>query len=113
MPLSDRVSIAREILEGLQVTVDDLRPPPPPEPPLDDQDLLVVSPDPVQTKVVDLDILRDDLRRHVSEMGHGVQTRIATMIGISPGLLNNFLTARRRLNAANATRLRLYLAEQN
>jgi hypothetical protein len=35
------------------------------------------------------------------------------MIGISPGLLNNFLTARRRLNAANATRLRLYLAEQN
>jgi hypothetical protein len=70
MPLSDRVSIAREILEGLQVTVDDLRPPPPPEPPLDDQDLLMVSPDPVQTKVVDLDILRDDLRRHVSEMGH-------------------------------------------
>jgi hypothetical protein len=33
-------------------------------------------------------------------------------IGVSPGLLNNFLTERRGLNPASAARLRQYLAEQ-
>jgi hypothetical protein len=113
MPLSDRVSIALEILEGLRVTVDDLRhaaPPPPPESPLDDQDLPTLDPDPAPTEPVDLDVLRGDLRRHVSE--GAVQSHIATSVDITPGQLNNFLTERRGLSPASAARLDAYLAAQ-
>jgi hypothetical protein len=54
--------------------------------------------------------LRGELRRRVSEGGHGEQTRIAAAVGLSPGQLNNFLNARRGLSPASAARLRQYFA---